>query len=132
MGYLCDSILSPSLYPISSRRPRLALPMFSSPLFRLAARTHPPYLLRPLRPAKSISPREYAGSAATAGCCNFSTSIMRAADKDGQEATGGSGHHEETFEEFTARYAHLPARLSLISQSRTFEHEGWRKSRELN
>ncbi|KAL9138200.1 MAG: hypothetical protein Q9175_000576 [Cornicularia normoerica] len=30
--------------------------------------------------------------------------LPKGTDKDGQEATGGSGHHEETFEEFTARY----------------------------
>lgn len=90
--------------------------MYSNPLFRLAARTHPPYLLRPLRQARSIPPREYAGSSATAACCNFSTTVRRAADKDGQEATGGSGnHHEETFEEFTARYGCLLARLLSIS-----------------
>jgi hypothetical protein len=33
----------------------------------------------------------------------FSTSAKLAADKDGQETSSG---HEETFEEFTARYVH--------------------------
>ena len=88
--------------------------MFSTTLFRLAARTHPPYLFRSLRPAKSIFPREYGAASVTVACCNFSTTIRRAADKDGQEATGGSGHHEETFEEFTARYGRLVASLSSI------------------
>lgn len=41
----------------------------------------------------------------TANCNTFTTSLRRAADKDGEGATGGSGHHEESFEEFTARYA---------------------------
>ena len=50
-------------------------------------------------------------------CTNFSTTVRRTADKDGQEATGGSGHHEETFEEFTARYGQLVACLVLISLS---------------
>ena len=44
---------------------------------------------------------------------HFSTSVRRAADKDGQEATGGSGHHEESFEEFTARYGALGPRADL-------------------
>ncbi|KAF6218964.1 hypothetical protein HO133_005508 [Letharia lupina] len=79
--------------------------MSSATLFRLAARTQPSYLFRSSQPAKTISPRGvYAGSSATVPCNYFSTSVRRAADKDGQEATGGSGHHEESFEEFTARY----------------------------
>ncbi|KAL9071013.1 MAG: hypothetical protein Q9161_004513 [Pseudevernia consocians] len=74
-------------------------------LFRQAARTQPSYLLRSSHPAKRNSPRGvYTGSSATVVCSYFSTSLRRAADKDGQEATGGSGHHEETFEEFTARF----------------------------
>lgn len=79
--------------------------MSSATLFRLAARTQPSYLLRSSQPAKRISPRgTYAGSSATVTCSSFSTTVRRAADKDGQEATGGSGHQEESFEEFTARY----------------------------
>jgi cytochrome c oxidase subunit 5a len=40
---------------------------------------------------------------ATSGSANtFSTSSIRRSDKDGQEA---STSHEESFEEFTARYA---------------------------
>ena len=37
-------------------------------------------------------------------CNNFSTSARRTSDKDGQEA---ADHHEESFEEFTARYQPL-------------------------
>ncbi|CAD6588770.1 MAG: Cytochrome c oxidase subunit 6 [Alectoria sarmentosa] len=71
--------------------------MSSMTLFRLAARTQPSYLLRSSQPAKRISPRGvYAGSSATVTCTYFSTTVRRAADD--------SGHHEESFEEFTARY----------------------------
>jgi len=39
---------------------------------------------------------------ALVGCSRgLSTSVPRAMDKDGQEAS--SSHHEESFEEFTAR-----------------------------
>ncbi|CAF9915241.1 Cytochrome c oxidase subunit 6 [Imshaugia aleurites] len=87
--------------------------MSSTTLFRLAARTQPSCLLRSSQPAKKISPGGvYAGSSATVACSYFSTTVKRAADKDGQEATGGSGHHEESFEEFTARYVNWAAPLS--------------------
>ena len=39
------------------------------------------------------------GSAAVGGCSAFSTNVRRLSDQD--------GHHEESFEEFTARYAVL-------------------------
>jgi len=39
----------------------------------------------------------------TGSASSFSTSSRRLADKDGEEASG-AGHHEESFEEFTARY----------------------------
>lgn len=79
--------------------------MSSTVLFRLAARKQPSYLVRSSHSVKRPSPREvYAGSSATVACNYFCTTARKAADKDGQGATGGSGHHEETFEEFTARY----------------------------
>ncbi|KAL9630942.1 MAG: hypothetical protein Q9164_006162 [Protoblastenia rupestris] len=34
----------------------------------------------------------------------LSLSAKRLRDKDGGQAVGGGGHHEESFEEFTARY----------------------------
>ena len=86
--------------------------MSSTILFRLAARKQPSYLVRSSQSVKRPSPREvYAGSSATVACNYFSTTARKAADKDGQGATGGSGHHEETFEEFTARYGHLADRV---------------------
>ena len=93
------------------QRPYRARSMSSTVLFRLAARKQPSYLVRSSHSVKRPSPREvYAGSSATVACNYFCTTARRAADKDGQGATGGSGHHEETFEEFTARYAHLAGR----------------------
>jgi len=91
-----QATLSFFAYPIS---------MSSTTLFRFAARTQPTCFFRSSHPARRLSPPRalYAGSSATATCNNFSTSARRAADKDGQEAAGG--HHEESFEEFTARYA---------------------------
>ncbi|KAL2055432.1 hypothetical protein ABVK25_004240 [Lepraria finkii] len=78
--------------------------MSSTTFLRLAARTPSSCLFR----SRLSPPRAYAGMPAIAICSShsshFSTSVGRAADKDGQEATGGSGHHEESFEEFTARY----------------------------
>ncbi len=62
------------------------------------------------RPLRSLAPRSsnalYAVPAliATSGSVSsFSTSSIRQSDKDGQEAS----HHEESFEEFTARYVDL-------------------------
>ncbi|KAM0797006.1 cytochrome c oxidase-like protein subunit 5A [Usnea florida] len=83
--------------------------MSSTVLFRLAALKQPSYLVRSSHSVKRPPLREvYAGSSAPVACNYFSTSARKAAaDKDGQGATGGSGHHEETFEEFTARYGHL-------------------------
>ena len=37
----------------------------------------------------------------------LSLSAKRLRDKDGGQAVGGGGHHEESFEEFTARYGDL-------------------------
>ncbi|CAF9936678.1 MAG: Cytochrome c oxidase subunit 6 [Alectoria fallacina] len=104
--------------------------MSSMTLFRLAARTQPSsYLLRSSQPAKRISPRGvYAGSSATVTCTYFSTTVRRAADD--------SGHHEESFEEFTARYdEHLGTRLSSTctsSLSAEPKHRGLRQLRRVN
>lgn len=79
--------------------------MSSTALIRFAARTQPSCLFRSSQPARRFSPQResYAGSSATATGSNFSTSVRRAADKDGEGAA--PGHGEETFQEFTARYA---------------------------
>lgn len=81
--------------------------MSSTTLFRFAARTQPSCLFRSSQPARRFSPPRglCAGSSATA-TCSFSTTMRRAADKDGEGAA--PGHHEESFEEFTARYADTP------------------------
>ena len=80
--------------------------MSSTTLFRFAARSQPSYFFRSSQPARRLSPPRplYAASSATVTCNSFSTSTRRAADMDGQEA---AGHHEESFEEFTARYLQI-------------------------
>ncbi|KAK4694164.1 cytochrome c oxidase subunit 5a, partial [Lecanoromycetidae sp. Uapishka_2] len=80
--------------------------MSSTSILRLTARTPPSCLFRSHQPARRLSPPRsvFAGPSPAAAFSPFSTSRRRAADKDGQEATGGSGHAEESFEEFTARY----------------------------
>ena len=95
--------------------------MSSTTLFRFAARTQPSSVFRSLQPARRFSrPRgRYAGSSATATWNSFSTSVRRAVDKDGEGAA--PGHHEETFEEFTARYADRPTGPTILSmRSETF------------
>lgn len=72
------------------------LPMSSINILRLATRTRSPKLFRPQQAARQLP------SPASVGCNCFSTSVRRAVDKDGQEA---ADHHEESFEQFTARYA---------------------------
>jgi hypothetical protein len=70
--------------------------MSSIVLIRLATRTPPSSLLRSRLPVKGGVPL------ALVGCSRgLSTSVPRAMDKDGQEAS--TSHHEESFEEFTAR-----------------------------
>lgn len=96
-------------------------PMSSTALIRFAARTQPSCLFTSSQPARRFSPlRElYAGSSAPATCSNFSTSVRRAADKDGEGAA--PGHGEETFQEFTARYANTPRWPTiLLIHSETF------------
>ncbi|KAF4628861.1 hypothetical protein G7Y89_g9289 [Cudoniella acicularis] len=81
--------------------------MSSTSLLRIAARAQPSTFFRS-NGLRSLTPRTsnaiYALPAllATSGSASsFSTSSLRLSDKDGQEASHG---HEESFEEFTARY----------------------------
>jgi len=57
------------------------------------------------------APRKSSKILTTASQHRFSTSSVRLSDKDVQEA----GHHEESFEEFTARYAVPNWRRELLS-----------------
>ncbi|SLM41473.1 cytochrome c oxidase subunit 5a [Lasallia pustulata] len=74
--------------------------MSSVIIFRLAARIRSQKLFRPHQAGRQL-PVLTVASPVSLGCSCFSTSVLRAADKDGQEA---ADHHEESFEEFTARY----------------------------
>jgi cytochrome c oxidase subunit 5a len=81
--------------------------MSSTSLLRIAARAQPSTFFR-ANGLRSLSPRSsnalYAVPAliATSGSVSsFSTSSVRLSDKDGEDGS----HHEESFEEFTARYA---------------------------
>ncbi|KAL2037714.1 hypothetical protein N7G274_009439 [Stereocaulon virgatum] len=78
--------------------------MSSTTLLRLASRTPSSCLFR----SRISPPRPHAGLPATLICSShssdFSTSVRRAAEKAPMEDTAASGHHEESFEEFTARY----------------------------
>jgi cytochrome c oxidase subunit 5a len=72
--------------------------MSSTSLLRLAARSNG---IRNLAPHRSNAFYAVPALIATSGSISsFSTSSARLSDKDGQEAS----HHEESFEEFTARY----------------------------
>jgi cytochrome c oxidase subunit 5a len=91
--------------------------MSSTSMLRIAARAQPSTFFR-ANGLRSLTPRSsnalYAVPAliATSGSVSsFSTSSVRRSDKDGQEA----GHHEESFEEFTARYAVPNWRRELLS-----------------
>ena len=68
-------------------------------LIRLASRNPSSHLLRASTTARR-SPVSVGPPSASVTCSNFSTSARRTVDKDGQEA---ADHHEESFEEFTAR-----------------------------
>jgi cytochrome c oxidase subunit 5a len=75
-------------------------------MLRIAARAQPSTFFR-ANGLRSLTPRSsnalYAVPAliATSGSVSsFSTSSRRLSDKDGEEGS----HHEESFEEFTARY----------------------------
>jgi len=90
----------------NSITPKSSFLIMSSSLLRIAARAQPSTFFRS-NGLRSLTPRSsnvlYAVPAliATSGSVSsFSTSSIRQADKDGQEAS----HHEESFEEFTARY----------------------------
>jgi len=81
--------------------------MSSTSMLRIAARAQPSTFFR-ANGLRSLTPRSsnalYAVPAliATSGSVSsFSTSSRRLSDKDGEEGS----HHEESFEEFTARYA---------------------------
>ncbi|MCJ1233177.1 Cytochrome c oxidase subunit 6 [Varicellaria rhodocarpa] len=69
-------------------------------LIRLASRNPSSHLLRASTTARR-SPVSVGPPSASVTCSNFSTSARRTVDKDGQEA---ADHHEESFEEFTARF----------------------------
>ncbi|MCJ1439043.1 Cytochrome c oxidase subunit 6 [Xylographa pallens] len=74
--------------------------MSSLQLFRLAGRTPCSTVLRSA-PSSRRFPALIGASSGRTTCGCFSTSSRRSVDKDGQEA---ADHHEESFEEFTARY----------------------------
>jgi hypothetical protein len=93
--------------------------MSSTSMLRIAARAQPSTFFR-ANALRSLTPRSsnalYAVPAliATSGSVSsFSTSSRRLSDKDGEEGS----HHEESFEEFTARYA-----VPIGVESRAFEH----------
>ncbi|KAI9834530.1 MAG: Cytochrome c oxidase subunit 6 [Sarea resinae] len=69
--------------------------MSSINFFRLATRKAPAAFSRSSYTARRIPVLASSAPVAFAGCSHFSTSVKRAAD---------DGHHEESFEEFTARY----------------------------
>jgi len=74
--------------------------MSSLQLIRLAGRTRGSTIFRSA-PKSQRYPALIGASSGWTTCGGFSTSSRRSADKDGQEA---ADHHEESFEEFTARY----------------------------
>lgn len=83
--------------------------MSSTSLLRIAARAQPCHFFRAngIRSLPRTSSSIYAVPAliaTTGSASSFSTSSRKLADKDSHEE-GGAGHHEESFEEFTARYA---------------------------
>ncbi|MCJ1258659.1 Cytochrome c oxidase subunit 6 [Lignoscripta atroalba] len=83
-------------------------------LLRLASRSQPSTLYRASRTSSRLPVRIGAPSAFLT-CSSFSTSVRRAADKDGQEA---ADHHEESFEEFTASGA-----LVVVYGAQLYEKE---------
>ena len=96
--------------PDSTSESVLNASMSSAPLRYLALRSPPARLLRSTQLATlRLTPPKYIDFTTTTvkSARTFSLAVkkLQASDKDGQEATGGSGHHEESFEEFTARYA---------------------------
>lgn len=85
------------------------LPMSSLSFVRLVSRTQPSSLLR----SQITSGRlPLQGGAPVVGCVRaFSTSLKRPAD--------GGHHSEETFEEFTARYAWFARQPSQLIKQRS-------------
>lgn len=81
--------------------------MSSITLLRLATRIPPSNLLRSRLPVKGGGPLAFVGCGRS-----LSTSVPRAVDKDGQEAS--TSHHEESFEEFTARYGTIVMTSGLV------------------
>ncbi|MCJ1369989.1 Cytochrome c oxidase subunit 6 [Loxospora ochrophaea] len=77
--------------------------MSSIQLLRLASRTHCSPLLRPSQSSTRRLPALLGPPAAFVLCSNFHSTAQRAADKDAAAPSPGD-HHEESFEEFTARY----------------------------
>ncbi|KAI9707813.1 MAG: Cytochrome c oxidase subunit 6 [Candelina mexicana] len=78
--------------------------MSSSALLRLAVRTTPSTLVRPPPSFRRIPASAIAVPAVVLGCGSngFSTGIRRAAEDKDHDAY--NPHHEESFEEFSARY----------------------------
>jgi len=81
--------------------------MSSTSLLRVAARASTPSTFFRANGLRKVVPRTSSSAVIVPGVIvgssfSFSTSSKLLADKDGQEAA--SGHHEESFEEFTARY----------------------------
>ncbi|KAB8303325.1 hypothetical protein EYC80_004761 [Monilinia laxa] len=73
--------------------------MSSTRILRIASRAQPSAIFRS-NGLRSFTPRVAPTMSATSANCFSTTSRSLSADKDGQEAA----HHEESFEEFTARY----------------------------
>ena len=82
--------------------------MSSTTLLRFAARSQPTCLFRSPQSLRRLSPPRI--SLGQAGSGQFSTSLRRATG----EREGGEGHHDETFEEFTARYIFQGADLVTL------------------
>jgi len=79
--------------------------MSSTSFLRVAARASTPCTFFRANGLRQVVPRAARSAVIVPGVIvgsSFSTSTKLLADKDGQEAS--SGHHEESFEEFTARY----------------------------
>ena len=82
--------------------------MSSTRILRIATRAQPSAIFRS-NGLRSFTPRAAPTMSATSANCFSTTSRSLSADKDGQEA----GHHEESFEEFTARYVGLQLEVHI-------------------
>ncbi|MCJ1245675.1 Cytochrome c oxidase subunit 6 [Trapelia coarctata] len=74
--------------------------MSSIHLLRLARQSYSSSLFRPSSTARRL-PALVGASSGWVTCGSFSTTTKRRADKDAHDS---ADHHEESFEEFTARY----------------------------